>query len=138
VAPNRTPSGVTHHIAFFVRETDTNASPWSETIDGTKGTYGNYPFQVWGTVFVNEANATANIQAVSTGPYAVEGEMIAARVNLMAGNLANEATINPSVPNGTPGTPGCTGGYQDNLAGRLVQYNQAYAPQFRGYAYLVK
>jgi Flp pilus assembly protein TadG len=137
VAPNRTPSGVTHHIAFFIRQTDTNASPWSETIDGTKGTYGNYPFQVWGTVFVNEANATATIQAVSTGPYAIEGEMIAPRVSLMGGNIANEATINPSLPNGTVGTPGCTGGYQDNLAGRLVQYNQAYAPQFRGYAYLV-
>jgi len=139
VAPNRTPSGVTHHIAFFVRDTDTNASPWSETIDGTKvNTYGNYPFQVWGTVFVNEANATANIQAVSTGRYAVEGEMIAARVNLMGGNIANEATVNPSVPNGTIGTASCTGVYNDNLAGRLVQYNQAYSPQFRGYAYLVK
>jgi Flp pilus assembly protein TadG len=138
VAPNRVPSGVTNHIAFYVRQTDTNATPWSETIDGTKGTYGNYPFQVWGTVFVDEANATANIQAVSTNPYAVVGELIAARVNLMGGNLANEATINPSVPNGTPGTPGCTGGYVDNLAGRLVQFNQNYAPQFRGYAYLVK
>src|SRR5437660_221203 len=138
VAPNRVPSGVTHHIAFFVRETDTNASPWSETIDGSKVTYGNYPFQVWGTVFVDEANATATIQAVSTNPYAVEGELIAPRVSLMGGNIANEPTIIASVPNGTPGTPGCTGGYHDNLAGRLVQYNQAYAPQFRGYAYLVK
>src|SRR5207302_8574220 len=100
VAPNRTPSGVTHHIAFFVRETDTNASPWSETIDGTKGTYGNYPFQVWGTVFVDEANATATIQAVSTNPYAVEGELSGARVNLMGGNIANEATGNPCKPNG--------------------------------------
>jgi hypothetical protein len=138
VAPNHTPGSVTNHIAFYVRQTDTNATPWSETIDGTKGTYGNYPFQVWGTVYVYEANATATIQAVSTGPYAIEGELIAARVSLMAGNLANEATINASVPNGTPGTPGCTGGYQDNLAGRLVQYNQSYSPQFRGYAYLVK
>jgi len=64
--------------------------------------------------------------------------MIAARVNLMGGNIANEATINPSVPNGTVGTASCTGVYNDNLAGRLVQYNQAYSPQFRGYAYLVK
>jgi Flp pilus assembly protein TadG len=138
VAPNHTISGVTHHIAFFVRQTDTNATPWSETIDGTKP--GAYPFQVWGTVFVDEANATANIQAVSTSTsqYAVEGELISPRVNLLGGNLANEATINPSVPNGTPGTPACTGGYVPNLAGMLVQYNLAYAPQFRGYAYLVR
>jgi hypothetical protein len=139
VAPNRTPSGITHHIAFFIRQTDTNANPWSETIDGTKATYGNYPFQVWGTVFINEANATATIQAVSTGPYAVEGELISPRVTLQGGNVApSSGTIIASVPNGTVGTAGCTGGYHDNLAGRLVQYNQAYAPQFRGYAYLVK
>ncbi|MEA2633575.1 MAG: hypothetical protein QOH92_342 [Chloroflexota bacterium] len=140
VAPNHTVSGVTHHIAFFVRQTDTNATPWSETVDGTKSSYGNYPFQVWGTVFIDEANATATIQAVSTSTsqYAVEGEFIAPHVILQGGNLANEATTNPSVPNGTPGTPGCTGGYVPNLAGMLVQYNLAYAPQFRGYAYLVR
>ena len=57
---------------------------------------------------------------------------------LQAGNLANQATITPSVPNGTPGTPGCTGGYQANPAGMLVQFNKSYAPDFRGYAYLVK
>jgi hypothetical protein len=39
---------------------------------------------------------------------------------------------------GTPGTPGCVGNYVANPAGMLVQYNVAYAPQFRGYAYLVK
>jgi Flp pilus assembly protein TadG len=138
VAPNHTPSGVTNHIAFFVRQTDTNISPWSETIDGTKPTYGNYPFQIWGTVFAFEAGATATIQAASTGPYAVVGELIAARVTLQGGNLANESPIVPSVPNGTPGTPGCTGGYHANLAGMLVQFNQNYAPNFRGYAYLVK
>jgi Flp pilus assembly protein TadG len=145
VAPNRTPSPVTHRIAFFVRQTDTNTNPWSETIDGTKPTYGGYPFQVWGTVFVDEAYATANIQAVSAwqsagnpGAYAIVGELISPRVNLMGGNLANEATINPSLPNGTPGTPGCTGGYSPNPAGLLVQYNPAYAPQFRGYALLVR
>jgi Flp pilus assembly protein TadG len=140
VAPNHSLSGVTHHIAFFIRQTDTNISPWSETIDGTKPTSGGYPFQVWGTVFVNEANATATIQAASTSTsqYAIEGEMIAPRVNLQGGNLANEATINPSTVTGTPGTPGCVGRYVANLAGMLVQYNQAYAPQFRGYAYLVK
>jgi Flp pilus assembly protein TadG len=145
VAPNHTISGVTHHIAFFIRQTDTNLSPWSETIDGTKPTYGGYPFQIWGTVFVNEANAAATIQAASAwqsagnpGAYAVVGELIAARVNLQGGNLANPATINPSLPNGTPGTPACTGGYVPNPAGLLVQYNPAYAPQFRGYAYLVK
>jgi Flp pilus assembly protein TadG len=138
VAPNHTISGVTHHIAFFIRQTDTNLSPWTETIDGTKPTYGGYPFQIWGTVFINEANATATIQAVSTGPYAVEGELIAARVNLQAGNLANQATINPSSVTGTPGTPGCKPNYVANAAGMLVQYNLAYSPQFRGYAYLVK
>jgi hypothetical protein len=144
VAPDKTPSGVTNHIAFFVRQTDTNLTPWSETIDGTKPTYGNYPFQIWGTVFVNEANATSNIQAVSAwqsagnpGAYAIVGELISPRVFLMGGNLANQATINPSVPNGTPGTPGCTGGYVPNPAGLLVQFNQSYAPNFRGYAYLV-
>jgi Flp pilus assembly protein TadG len=138
VAPNRVPSGVTNHIAFYVRQTDTDSTPWTETIDGTKPTYGGYPFQIWGTIFVNEANATATIQAVSTGPYAVVGELIAPMVALQAGNLANEATITPSVPNGTPGTPGCTGGYHANPAGMLVQFNQDYAPDFRGYAYLVK
>jgi Flp pilus assembly protein TadG len=145
VAPNVTPSGITNHIAFFIRATNTNASPWTEQIDGTKATYGNYPFQIWGTVFVNEANATATIQAVSwwqsagsAGKYAVYGELIAPRVSLMGGNLANEATTTPSVPNGTPGTPGCTGGYVQNQAGLLVQFNDAYAPHFRGYAYLVR
>jgi hypothetical protein len=145
VAPNKTPGQVTNHIAFYVRQTDTNLTPWSETIDGTKPTYGSYPFQVWGTVFIDEPNATATIQAVSAwqnagnpGAYAIVGELIAPRVNLLGGNLANEATITASVPNGTPGTPGCTGGYVQNPAGLLVQYNPAYAPQFRGYAYLVK
>lgn len=138
VAPNRTPSGVTNHIAFYVRETDTNSTPWTELIDGTKPTYGGYPFQVWGTVFVNEANADATIQAISTGVYGVVGELIAPRVDLDGGNLANEASITPSVPNGTLYTPGCTGTYRSNLAGLLVQFNQSYAPDFRGYAYLVK
>jgi Flp pilus assembly protein TadG len=139
VAPNHTISGVTHHIAFYIRQTDTNGSPWSETIDGTKAPYGGYPFQVWGTVFVDEAGATATIQAVSTSTsqYAVEGELISPRVSLQGGNVApSSGTVNPSVPNGTPGTPGCTGGYIANPAGMLVQYNQSYAPQFRGYAYL--
>jgi Flp pilus assembly protein TadG len=145
VAPNVTPSGITNHISFFVRSTDTDATPWTEQIDGTKPTYGGYPFQIWGTVFVNETDAAATLQAVSAwqspanpGKYAVTGEVVAPRVTLMAGNLANQATINPSVPNGTPGTPGCTGGYVQNPAGLLVQFNQSYAPHFRGYAYLVR
>jgi len=142
VAPNHVMSGVTHHIAFFVRQTDTNGTPWSETIDGTKSTYGGYPFQVWGTVFVDEANATATITAVSTNThqYAVEGELISPRVDLQGGNVAaSSGTITASTPGPGPvGTPSCTGGYVANTAGMLVQYNQAYAPQFRGYAYLVK
>jgi Flp pilus assembly protein TadG len=145
VAPDKTIGGVTNHIAFYVRQTDTNLTPWSETIDGTKPTYGVYPFQVWGTVFIDVPNATATIQAVSwwqnagnPGAYAVVGELISPRVNLLGGNLALEATTTASVPNGTPNTPGCTGGYVQNPAGLLVQYNPAYAPQFHGYAYLVK
>ena len=139
VAPDITPSAVTNHIAFYIRMTDTNTTPWSEMIDGTKSTYGGYPFQVWGTVFDDEANADAVIQAASTATYAVEGEFISARVDLDGGNLANEATINPSTPGPGPvGTPSCTGGYVSNLAGLLVQYSQPYSPRFRGAAYLVK
>lgn len=145
VAPNVTPSGVTNHIAFFIRSSDTNVTPWTEQIDGTKPTYGGFPFQVWGTVFVGEPFATATIQAVSAwnsaadpGRYAIEGELIAARVTLLGGNLANEPSPTPSVPNGTPGTPGCTGGYVPNPAGLLVQYKDSYAPHFRGLGYLVK
>jgi hypothetical protein len=92
-------------------------------------------------VFINEANATATIQAVSTSTsqYAIEGELISARVALQGGNLANQATITASTPGPGPvGSPTCTGGYAANTAGMLVQYNLAYAPQFRGYAYLVK
>ncbi|HVH64984.1 MAG TPA: pilus assembly protein TadG-related protein [Candidatus Acidoferrum sp.] len=139
VAPDITPSGVTNHIAFYILSTDTNTTPWSETIDGTKSTYGNYPFQVWGTVFDDEPFATGVIQAVSTSTYAVEGEFISARVDLDGGNMANEPTITPSTPGPGPvGTPTCTGGYVSNPAGLLVQYSVPYSPHFRGYAYLVK
>ena len=148
VAPDVTPSMVTNHIAFFIRSSDTNTTPWTEMIDGTKSTYGNYPFQIWGTVFSDEDNATATLQAASTGNYAVEGELISSRVDLYGGNLANEATITPSNPGpGAVGTAGCTNpsvnppnsnGYATNLAGLLVQYSSPYSPHFRGYAYLVK
>ena len=119
---------------------DTNSSPWSETIDGSKGTYGSYPFQIWGTVFDNEDNATATLTAVSTGPYAVTGELVSSRVVLQGGGVApSSGTITASTPGPGPvGSPSCTGGYVANTAGMLVQYNPAYAPQFRGYAYLVK
>lgn len=142
VAPTagHTPSGVTDSIAFFIRQTDTNSSPWTEQIDGTKATASNYPFQVWGTVFVNEANATATLQAASwwqnpgnPGTYAVTGELAAPRVDLWGGNLATGAWT-PS----NPGSPCNPNGYVQNQAGLLVQFNQNYVPHFLGYAYLVK
>jgi Flp pilus assembly protein TadG len=135
-----TPSGVTDSIAFFVRQTDTNSSPWTEQIDGTKATAGGYPFQVWGTVFVNEANATATLQAASAwvsaanpGTYAVTGELAAPRVDLWGGNLAPGPFTASN-----PGPPCSASGYVQNNAGLLVQFNQNYAPHFQGYAYLVR
>src|SRR5436853_1880096 len=145
VAPQHTPGRVTPKIAFFVRQTDTSGSPWTDQVDGTKATAGGFPVQIWGTVYVGVPNAAATLQAASAwqspgnrGTYGITGELIAPRVLLMGGNLANEATINPSVPNGTPGTPACTGGYVANPAGLLVQFNPNYAPMSQGYAYLVK
>ncbi len=136
-----TPSGVTDSIAFFVRQSDTNSSPWTEQIDGTKSTASGYPFQVWGTIFVNEANATATLQATSAwqsaaspGTYAVTGELAAPRVDLWGGNLASGAFTNSN----TATCPGSSSGYVQNKAGLLVQFNQNYAPHFQGYAYLVR
>lgn len=139
VAPthSHTPGKVTDSIAFFIRQTDTNLSPWTERIDGTKATAAGYPFQIWGTVFDAEPYATSTIQATSAwlsaasqGTYAVTGEFIAARVDLWGGNLTSGA-----ITQSNPGPP-CV--YNQNPAGLLVQYNANYAPHFRGYAYLIK
>src|SRR5712691_12479113 len=144
-APSFVSSG-TDSIAFFIKPTDTvsgpNGSPWSETIDGTKGTAGNYPFQIWGSIFDADQNGShgtvVTLQAVSTSnirpaAYAVNGEVVAPQVGINGGNLVNGAF--------TPSSPTCPGppyGYVQNPAGYLVQFNPHYVPHWRGLAYLVR
>src|SRR5919109_1722713 len=153
VAPSFVSSG-TDSIAFFIKATDTisgpNGSPWSETIDGTKPSAGNYPFQIWGTIFDADTNGShgtvATLEAVYKLPaggltparpnaYAVNGEVIAPQVDLDGGNLANGAYT----PSQTPVYPGCRWSfYNANAAGLLDQFNPHYVPHWRGLAYLVK
>lgn len=146
VAPNTTPAGVTNRIVFFVEKSDTNTNPWYEKVDGTKSTAGGYPFQVWGTIFVQEPNATATIQAtnawqsgpwlspVQAGYYTITGELASPRVDIFGGNLVPSSfsiASSPCPPNG----PGI---YTQQPAGLLVQFNQNYVPKFLGNSYLVK
>jgi len=138
-APSFVSSG-TDSIAFFIKNTDTisgpNGSPWSETIDGTKATAGNYPFQIWGSIFDADQNGShgtvVTLQAASTQRYAVTGEVVAPQVDLNGGNLAS-GPFNPSDPGLCPGN-----GYVNNTAGLLDQFNPHYVPHWRGLAYLVR
>jgi len=138
-APSFVSSG-TDSIAFFIKPTDTiagpNGSPWSETIDGIKGTAGGYPFQIWGSIFDADQNGShgtvVTLQAASTQRYAVTGEVVAPQVDLNGGNLINGA-YNPSNPGLCPAN-----GYVNNTAGLLDQFNPHYVPHWRGLAYLVK
>lgn len=145
VAPSFASSG-TDMIAFFIKPTDTisgpNGTPWSETVDGTKATYGGYPFQIWGSIFNADTNGShgtvAVLQAASTSVYAVTGEVVSPQVDLDGGNLANGAYVasNPGTP---PPSQSCNpNGYHANTAGLLDQFNPHYVPHFRGLAYLVK
>jgi Flp pilus assembly protein TadG len=141
-APSFVSSG-TDSIAFFIKPTDTisgpNGSPWSETIDGTKSTYGNYPFQIWGSVFNADMNGShgtvVTLQAVSTSVYAVTGEVVSPQVDLNGGNMANGAYTPSTYPGACPAS---SSGYHANPAGYLDQFNPHYVPHWRGLAYLVK
>ena len=105
-APSFISSG-TDSIAFFIKATDTisgpNGSPWDEEIDGTKGTAGGYPFQVWGSVFNADNNGShgtvVTLRAVSasngTNRYAVTGEVVSPQVDLDGGNMVT----GPYTPN---------------------------------------
>jgi len=143
VAPSFVSSG-TDSIAFFIKATDTisgpNGTPWVESIDGTKPTYGGYPFQIWGTVYNADNNGSHGtqvvIQAASTSVFAINGEVASPQVDLDGGNLpGTNVNYTPS----TPGSNPCNAnGYRNNTAGRLVQFNPNYVPHFRGYGYLVR
>jgi Flp pilus assembly protein TadG len=147
VGPTFVPAG-TDSIVFFIASTNSatgpSGQPWVETIDGTKPTAGGYPFQIWGSLYNADDNGTHGtdvvLQAVSTSRYAVTGEVISPQVDLDGGNLANGA-YTPSNPGTTPPTPPnpCNpGGYHQNTAGYLVQFNPHYVPHFRGLAFLVR
>jgi hypothetical protein len=140
-APSFVSSG-TDSIVFFIKSTDTisgpNGTPWVEQIDGTKPTYGGYPFQIWGSIFNADLNGSHGtgvvIQAVSTSRYAVNGEVVSSQVDIDGGNLANGAYT----PSNSSTCPGSASGYRPNTAGYLVQFNNHYVPHWRGLAYLVK
>ena len=145
-APSFVSSG-TDSIVFFIKSTDTisgpNGSPWDEEIDGTKGTAGNYPFQIWGSIFNADNNGShgtvVTLQAVSasngTNRYAVTGEVVSPQVDLDGGNMIT----GPYTPN-TPGVPpNCKqSDYHQSPAGLLVQFNSHYVPHWRGLSYLVR
>ena len=142
VAPTFTPAGVTDAIAFYIKSSDTNATPWTEAIDGTKATDGGYPFQVWGTIFDAAPGSTMEVQAASSwqsaaspGTYTVTGEFIGPRITIDGGGLAPNGGFTPS---NSAACPNSAAAYHQNPAGLLVQYNFHYAPHFRGYAYLVR
>ena len=141
-APSFVSSG-TDSIVFFIKSTDTisgpSGTPFVEQIDGTKPTYGNYPFQIWGSIFnadVNGSHGTGVVlQAVSKTVYAVNGEVVSPQADLDGGNLVNGAFTPSTYPGACPGSPS---GYLQNPAGYLVQFNAHYVPHWRGLAYLVK
>jgi Flp pilus assembly protein TadG len=142
VAPVFVPTGMTDAIAFYIKNTDTNSTPWTETIDGHKPTDGGYPFQVWGTIFNADYPSTMEIQAASAwqssanpGSYAVTGEFISPRIIIDGGGLTPDGGFTPSKPALCPNSAAA---YLQNPAGLLVQYNIRYVPHFRGYAFLVK
>ena len=139
VAPTagHTLSGTTDSIAFFILVTDTNGSPGTEMIDGTKATAGGFPFQIWGTVFDGEAYSTTTLQAASTSVYAVTGELASPRLLLQGGGLTPDGGWTPSTLQSPPNCNASTQ-YHANTAGLLEQFNLNYVPRFRGYAYLVK
>jgi len=140
-------SSGTDSIVFFIKSTDTisgpNGSPWDEEIDGTKGTPGNYPFQIWGSIFNADNNGSHGtvviLKAVSasngTNRYAVTGEVVSPQVDLDGGNMVT----GPYTPN-TPGVPpACKStDYHQSPAGLLVQFNSHYVPHWRGLSYLVR
>ncbi len=144
VAPSVVPQGVADSIAFFVKSSDTVSGPsgivWSETINN-----GGF-FQVWGTVFDQDANGSHGTQALLTGVstqlsprplYAVTGSFIAPQADLDNGGLPG--TTNTSyTPSSAPNWPAPRCTYNANPAGLLVQYNPNFAPHFKGLAYLVK
>src|SRR2546427_7857362 len=145
-APSFISSG-TDSIAFFIKATDTisgpNGSPWDEEIDGTKGTPGGYPFQIWGSIFNADNNGShgtvVTLRAVSasngTNRYAVTGEVVSPQVDLDGGNMVTGA-YTPNTP-GVP--PACKSkDYNQSPAGLLVQFNSHYAPHWRGLSYLVR
>ena len=145
-APSFISSG-TDSIAFFIKATDTisgpNGSPWDEEIDGTKGTAGGYPFQVWGSVFNADNNGShgtvVTLRAVSasngTNRYAVTGEVVSPQVDLDGGNMVS----GPYTPNAPAPPPGCRASdYHQSPAGLMVQFNAHYVPHWRGLAYLVR
>ncbi len=143
VASSVVPQGVADSIAFFIKSSDTISGPsgivWSETINN-----GGF-FQVWGTVFDQDANGSHGTQALLTAVstqlspplYAVTGSFIAPQADLDNGGLPG--TTNSSyMPSSAPNWPALPCNYQANPAGLLVQYNPNFAPHFRGLAYLVK
>lgn len=143
-APSFVSSG-TDSIVFFIKATDTisgpNGTPWVEQIDGTKLTYGGYPFQIWGTLYNADLNGSHGtgvvIQAVNYGRYAINGEVVSPQVDLDGGNVPGASGAYTPSPNGSCPT-NVPNGYHQNTAGYLVQFNSHYVPHFRGYAYLVK
>ena len=144
VAPTFVSSG-TPDIVFFIKATDSisgpNGTPWVEQIDGTKGTAGGYPFQIWGSLFNADLNGSHGtgvvLQAVSTSRYAVNGEVVSPQVDLDGGGLPG--TTGAYTASTYPGAcPGSSSGYHQNTAGYLVQFNDHYVPHWRNLGYLVR
>jgi hypothetical protein len=146
VAPNYVPTGSTH-LAFYVAQTNTVATPWSQTFNAQAS---NTPrFQIWGSVFDASTTGTAmTITGVELGPhnmspsddtnpgsagsagqYAVTGEFIGFTLGIDNGAVLGNST-------GAPAT--CPAGITPGHPSLLVQYNKNFAPAPGVNSFLVK
>jgi Flp pilus assembly protein TadG len=148
VAPNFVPTG-SIHIAFYIAQTNTAGTTWSEKYNATNGSANRY--QIWGTVFdasaqsmyltgaqlgpqdhnpVDDANPGGT---GSDGQYSINGEFIGFTLNLDDGSLQGNAG---------GAIPTCSG--QTAVWGNrgrpalLVQYNKNFAPAPGVNSFLVK
>lgn len=148
VAPNYVPTGSTH-IAFYIAQTNTASTAWSETFSQGSGTSARY--QIWGTVFDASAHSmyltATELGPHNTGPaddpnpggadslgqYAVNGEFIGFTLTLDDGNITGNTS-------GT--TPTCSGTTtvwsNQGTPSLMVQFNKAFAPAPGVNSFLVK
>jgi Flp pilus assembly protein TadG len=141
VAPNYVPTGSVH-IAFYIAQSNTAGTTWSERYDAVSGSANRY--QIWGTVFdasaqamyltgaqlgphdPSDPNDNPTDDANPGGPgsdhqYSINGEFIGFTLTLDDGNIQGNAA---------GATPTCPGPNWTNR-GRpalMVQYNKLFAP----------